>query len=156
MRFGAIARLYSYHKLTMIKKIISSLFLLTVIITFVNAQQNQSHTDLPIDSRLYSVFEGSYLERLRTENPFLIQRWNFYLDHSWYLTPLPPEKTSEAYPLIRVADLENVNIFLLEKKLRLTRDWNQHKVYRIENTDKALVFYSGKEFTRKLNEHLKQ
>lgn len=138
------------------KNYIPLLLFFLSLTTFVYAQQQTTHTNLPIDSRLYETFDGEYLENLRTGNPFLLQRWNFYLDHSWYLTALPPEKAEAGYPSVRVDDLENINIFALEKALQLRRDWENQTVYSIENTDKALVLIAGKEFNRKLNEHLQR
>lgn len=127
-----------------------------VFLTFIifAQTQNQAHTDLPIDERLHDVYETDYLERLKIENPFLLQRWNFYLDHAWYITDLPNEKDSESYTFISIADLDKVNILLLEKEQNLKKDWNKQQVYKIENTNKVLVYYAGKEFTKKLNEHL--
>jgi len=142
------------QNLTMKKNNIPSLLLFLSLTTFVHAQQHTTHTSLPIDSRLYDAFDGGYLENLRTGNPFLLQRWNFYLDNSWYLTALPAEKTEAGILSIRIEDLDHINIFLLERKAQLHRDWDKQMVYRVEYTDQALVLIPGKEFTRRLNEHL--
>ena len=146
-----IRRQNIFQKITMKNNYILTFLFLLSLTTFVHAQH---HTNLPIDSRLFDAFDGEYLENLRTGNPFLLQRWNFYLDNSWYLTTLPPEKAEADYPSIRIGDLDNINIFLVERKFQLQRDWNKQVIYKIENSDKALVFIPGKEFTRKLNEHL--
>lgn len=130
--------------------ILAFLFLFSLT-TFVHAQH---HTNLPIDSRLVDAFDGEYLENLKTGNPFLLQRWNFYLDHAWYLTVLPAEKAEAEYPSIRIDDVNNINILLLERKFQLRRDWDKQMIYKIEDSNQALVFIPGKEFTRKLNEHL--
>ncbi len=133
--------------------ILTFLFLLSLT-TFAYTQQQSNHTNLPIDSRLFDAFDGEYLENLRTGNPFLLQRWNFYLDNSWYLTELPTEKAQAEYPSIRIDDVNNINIFLLERKFQLRRDWEKQMIYKIEDSDQALVFIPGKDFTRKLNEYL--
>ncbi len=121
--------------------------------TFVSAQQ-PAHTHISIDSRLYEVFETGYLNDLITENPFLIQRWNFYLDNSWYITDLPKEKAKATYPVISIGDIDNINIFRIEKENDIKRDWNRQEVYQLEGQGKALVMVSGKEFTKRLNKHL--
>jgi hypothetical protein len=108
--------------------------------TFVTAQSTLSHTTTPIDSRLLEIYSGDYLENLQTANPFLLKRWGFYLDNSWYLTELPAEKVMDSYATIRVDDFE--------------RDWEKQTVLKIENTDRALVLYSGKRFNEMLNAHL--
>ncbi len=139
---------------TMKKNYFAAFLFLFSLSTFVQAQQPTAHTNLPIDSRLYDAFDGEYLESLRTGNPFLLQRWNYYLDHSWYLTALPDEKVNPDYPAIRISDPDNINIFLLEKEFQIRSDWEKQIVYRIENSDQVLVLIPGKEFTRRLNEHL--
>lgn len=135
------------------KFLIPTFLIVTCFATFVQAQQ-PTHTAIPIDARLYEVFDGSYLEKVHTENPFLIQRWNFYLDHAWYITGLPAEKALAAYPVISVDNLEDINILLLEKEQHLKRDWERQMVYRIGDSGKALVFHSGKEFNKMLDQHL--
>lgn len=136
------------------KNLFSALLFSTCLATFVSAQSTLSHTATPIDSRLLAIYSGDYLENLQTANPFLIKRWSFYLDHSWYLTELPAEKALDSQTTIRVEDLTDINILLLEKKHDLHRDWDKQTVIKIENTDKALVLISGKKFNELLNEHL--
>ncbi len=140
---------------TMKNKYFYSLFFFTCFSTFVSAQQ-PAHTNISIDSRLYEAFDSGYLEGLIAENPFLIHRWNYYLDNSWYITDLPAEKVEDSYPIIRIDDLKKINIFLVEKGQNLQRDWDRQQVYRIENTGKALVLLAGKTFTKKLNDYLER
>ncbi|MBK9012599.1 MAG: hypothetical protein IPM82_00075 [Saprospiraceae bacterium] len=122
--------------------------------TFVNAQSELSHTTTPIDSRLLEIYSGDYLEHLQTANPFLLKRWNFYLDNSWYLTELPSEKDMDSYATIRIEDLSNINIMSIERKFDLKRNWDKQLVCKIENTNQALVLLAGKAFNEKLNEFL--
>ena len=137
------------------KKIFIPALLLFYSITTFAQSQHQTHTH-PIDARLYEVFDGTYLEQLNAENPFLIQRMNFYLDHAWYITDLPAEKAKTEYPRIEIENLEKMNILLLERSQKMQRDWDKQTVYKIGDSGKALVFLPGKEFTKKLNEHLAQ
>lgn len=137
------------------KNLFFFVFFFSAISTFVHAQSEPSHTSTPIDSRLFEIYSGDYLSDLQTANPFLIQRWNFYLDHSWYLTELPAEKVLETYPTVQVEDLDKINIFSLERKFDLKRDWDRQLVCKIANTNKAIVLLSGKAFNEKLNDHLK-
>jgi len=122
--------------------------------TFVNAQSELSHTTTPFDSRLLKIYSGDYLENLRDANPFLFQRLNFYLDNSWYVMELPTEKSLDSYQTIQVEDISNVNIYELERKFNLKRDWDKQTVCKIENTDKAIVLLSGKAFNEKLKAYL--
>lgn len=133
-------------------KNIFTLFLL--IFSLALTAQNNSNTDLDIDERLYEVFEADYLTRLKTQNPTLIQRWNFYLDHAWYITDAPKEKTLTITKNIQIADLNKVNIFQLEQEQTIHKDWKKRMAYAIEGTNKVLVYYPGQQFIKKFNEHL--
>ena len=114
----------------------------------------QSVDKIEIDDRLLAVYDANYLERLQTSNPFLLQRWNFYLENAWFIADLPEEKRTDQDQSIVISDLEQINILLLEKELGLKRDWDQYKMYPIEGTDKMLVYYPGKTFNEELNKHL--
>ena len=61
------------------------------------------------DERLHEVFETTYLDGLVKENPFLIQRWNYYLDHAYYITE-DPKMEKHDYPTVKIEDLKNFNI----------------------------------------------
>ena len=105
------------------------------------------------DSRLFEAYDSAYILTLMDKNPFLIERWNFYLDNSWKVADFSPEK-GVSYESITIPDFENINILSLENTLGLKRHHELPSVYRIENTNKILVFCSGKEFIRRFNEHL--
>jgi hypothetical protein len=129
-------------------------FLFISFTTF--AQRDTSTPSLPnIDERLYQVFEKDYLTRLQRQNPFLINRWNFYLDNAWYLTELPNKKEAN-YPEVHIDDLENINILLLEKEQNLRKEWEKQSIYKIKGTKKALVYFPGKVFTEKLNKEFRR
>ena len=131
---------------------ILTLFLLTLSI--LSFAQNKSAETVEIDERLTAVYDQEYLTNLQTQNPVLLQRWSFYLDNAFYLVDFPKEKGSPDYPTIEVADLDDMNIFLLEKSHKMTRDFDKPTKYKINGTNKILVYYSGKEFNQKLNEFL--
>jgi len=103
------------------------------------------------DARLYEIYDEDYLTRLQTSNPFLLQRRNFYLDNAYILS----ENIKNAdYPLIRVKDVQNINILLLEKEQSLRHDFKVRTYYSIADTNKILIYRSGEEFRDALNEHL--
>ncbi len=107
-----------------------------------------------IDTRLYDVYDTYYLTSLQKDNPFLLKRWSFYLDNSYYITTYPSEKGTPNYPLVKIENLKDFNILLVEKNQKLTRNFDKQTVYQIKGTDQVLVYYSGKEFNQKLNKHL--
>ena len=130
---------------------IYTLFLL-FFATFAFSQTNTG--PISIDDRLTEVFDLEYLNTLQDQSPTTIIRWNFYLDNSWYITELPEKKEVSDLPEVIISDLGKLNILLLEKEQGLTRDWTKRIKYKIKNTNKVLVYYSGKEFNRTLNQHL--
>jgi len=135
-------------------KLTWTIFYFLLVNTFFaqSAVAQTSHTPVP-DQRLYEAYDAEYIDRLTTENSFLINRWNFYLDNAFYLMDAVPGKT-DAYPEIIISDIENVNILLLEKEQHLSHDQKAMTIYNIKNTDKCLVYLPGEKFIKLLNEHL--
>jgi hypothetical protein len=107
------------------------------------------------DIRLYAVFDSAYVENLRTANPALLLRWNFYLDNAFIVSDFPAEKGDIAQlPAVQIPDLQDLNILVLEKTQRLARDWQKPVFYRIGDSNKVLMYFSGKDFNRKFREWL--
>ena len=130
------------------------LILATLLFSTFAAGQSQTDKDIQIDSRLLEVYDASYLEKLKTTQPTTIQRWNFYLDNAFYIADYPKDKGAANFPEINIPDLSDINIFQLEAAFGMVRDFNKEMIYKIAGTDMVLVYYSGKRFTEKLNEHL--
>lgn len=124
--------------------------LLFLFPTFFLAAQGE----IKADPRLQAVYDQSYLDRLATENPFLIQRLNFYLDNAFYLSDYPAEKGEINFPIVEIQDLNAINILLLEREQGLHKEYDKEVVYSVNGARKVLIFRSGREFTRLLNEHL--
>jgi len=116
------------------------------------AQKNTS-TEVSPDARLIEAYGKEYVERLQEQQPFLIKRWNYYLDHAYYIADESEEKAGD-YPTVEIENLKSLNILKLEKEQKISRDWDLPKAYKIGDTGKLLVYYSGKTFVQKLNEHL--
>ena len=101
---------------------------------------------LPIPPKLTTAYEPAYIERIQKTNPMLFKRWAYYADHSYYVTEDIPEKVPKSKEAIKT-NPSDINIFLLEKQYPfLKRDWNKPMAYTIKNTNKILVYYSGKQF----------
>lgn len=136
-------------------RLLISLFWLLSAASIATAQATP--TPVQIDPRLYEAFEADYLQRLQTEQPALILRWNYYLDHAFLISEYPPEKGDPGqFPTVQIADPAHFNIFLLEKDQPLARDWDKPMFYRIAGTQKVLMYWSGKEFNRKFQAWLKE
>lgn len=111
--------------------------------------------DVIIDPRLRVVYSDEYLENVKKTNPFLIRRWNYYLDNSFFLISVPEEKKI-GFPEIVIEDIDNINIYKLERTQSMTRDFKKRTFYRIAGSELVIVFYSGEEFNIALNKHLKR
>lgn len=116
------------------------------------SQSNESSSPTP-DLRLIEAYGAEYIDRLTIDNPFLIKRWNYYLDNAFYIKDNVPEKGA-TYKVVQIDNLENFNILKLEKEQHLERSWDVPTLYKIENTELLLVYYSGKEFNEMLKAHL--
>lgn len=117
-------------------------------------------SSINIDSRLYDVFEKDYLEKVRVEDPFLIQRWHFYLDNAFFISDTSLDKNSTdatvaEHPSVQIAHLDQINILKLEKEQNLKHDFYTETIYKIAGTDKFLVYFAGKDFVEKFNTHMK-
>ena len=135
----------------------SYLFPLLLALPLSIYSQSQLQTgSLKIDSRLYEVYEKDYLEKTAIEDPFLIQRWNFYLDNAFIITDnaLSKNETAADYPSVSIPDLKQINILKLEKEQKLNHDFYSETVYKIAKTNQYLVYLAGKDFVEKLNVYL--
>ena len=109
------------------------------------------------DARLYEAFDSVYIENLRTANPTLLLRWNYYLDNAFIVSDFPAQKGEIGqFPVVQIPDLSNFNILILERTQRLARDWDKTTFYRISATNKVLMYYSGKDFNRRFREWLEK
>lgn len=130
-------------------------FLLLLTLPYLSNAQNKVASELTPDARLYEVYEESYVNRLVQENPFLIKRWNYYLDHAFTIETAIPEKTADL-PTVQIEDISQINILQLEKEQKIHKSWEVPAQYRIANTDKVLVYQSGKAFNEALRAYLQQ
>lgn len=100
------------------------------------------------DPRLFQVMDREYVLRLQSESPEILTYYNFFLDHSYYIDPLPAGK-EPFWETIPFFDPATDNIL----SLKLKRDRMHRKYYRIGNSDKLLVMYSDQEFMSRLEQH---
>lgn len=107
------------------------------------------------DGRLYDAFTKEQVEFWQKNNTFIIQRYNFYLDHAWSLIDVEADKLSMGgYPEVLIQDLNKINIFLVEKENTVSRSFDRSVTYRVKGQNKLLVFCSEREFNQKLNKAL--
>jgi hypothetical protein len=124
---------------------------------FLVAQQTKITTNAPIDTRLYAAFGNAYIDKVAAEDPFTVKRWTYYLDNAFFISDTPLSKDGSEptdLPTVRIVDLQRINILQLEKEQpQLKRDFYEEAIYKIEGTNKYLVYYAGQDFIEKLKAH---
>ena len=110
----------------------------------------QTKTVTP-DSRLASLFDADYLQRLQTLQPVQLERLNFYLDHSYEVQVIAAGKEGAALPEAVVSDLQNFNVIAFERERNLHRHAVSPQLFRIKGTNKMLYLLSEGEFVKRFN-----
>ncbi|MBP7699319.1 MAG: hypothetical protein KA101_01650 [Saprospiraceae bacterium] len=98
------------------------------------------------DSRLADVFESSYLSNLSDNHPLILQRYNYFLDNAYFIDVHPKGKAQLNVPVIKLDANTQFNIIAVMREHKLKTSPDKRLYYRIENSDKVLVFYSTREF----------
>ena len=121
-----------------------------MVLTLSSFTQTQPDTKTEPDPRLFDALSKTEIAEMQAKNPFLIQYYNYFLDHSYKIMNKPTNNQLNL-PVVDIPNLNNFNILVLKKEQKLKRTWERQTYYTIKGTDKVLVFISEKEFTQKLN-----
>ncbi len=113
-------------------------------------------SDINVDDRLVGLYSPSQLNQLKESNPQFLERLNFYLDHAFIITDQNEKKPTELSGNVTIQDLENFNILKLEKEQDLKRSWDKISAYKIEGTNKLLVYHAGRNFNRDFQKHYRK
>lgn len=115
-----------------------------------------------VDSRLEEVFSETYIQNLTENHPNDLDYLNWYLDNSYVIIEISPEKC-EYLPYLKhfdpvtksvgenVIDLdqENLNVY----RYSFERLYDKSTTYRIGDSGKAIVFISQKDLATNFNKH---
>lgn len=125
---------------------------ITIILlsSFTIIQPNSKTTP---DPRLYEALSENEISEMSSKNPFLIQYYNYFLDHSYKIIE-QPKSVNLKLPKVAISNIKDFNILLIKKEQKLRREWGTQTYYEIKGTNKVLVFISEKEFTQKLNKYI--
>ncbi|MEA3446185.1 MAG: hypothetical protein U9R19_15810 [Bacteroidota bacterium] len=118
------------------------------------AQETINIKSIQADARINDAFGNEFVERIRLENPNLVLYYNFFLDNSYYFTELPGDKTeflnsAKTLPIAPGSDKKVINVL----KFKLNLKFDQRTYFRLSESNKVMVFYSGDELNEKYNEH---
>ncbi len=112
-----------------------------------------------IDERLYAKYDKAYLEKISRENPELLEKMNFFVEHAGYIIDMP-DKPIEYKDLVRKSDhskditmdeVKNFNIYLYDCQPAIDRS----TYYKIGNTGKLLILRSSQELNRMYDNYKK-
>lgn len=161
-------------KATFIKYTVFSFYILCFSsFSYANHYSSEKFTDvliikstindsLSFDSRLLQIYDISYLEKIRNNNPALLMFLNYKLDNSYIIIDIPKEKEFNPNGF-----LSNVKNKTKHKDLKLDplRDFEKNKlniffydfeiekfsrsIFIIDGTQKAMLFYSKDELIKK-------
>ena len=134
-------------------KFILMFFILLLVIVSVKAQTVKERNVAP-DKRISEAFGEKFVLELKSDNQEMIMYYNFYLDNAYYITELPVDKYEFINSLVSLninpfSTKNEINILMLDMKLNFEKE----TYYRIGNSQKVMVFYSGKDLTEKYNEY---
>ncbi len=124
-----------------------------VLLTSFSILQPDSRTKP--DPRLYEALSDGEITEMLSKNPFLIQYYNYFLDHSYKIIEQPKSANLDL-PEVDISNIDKFNILVVKKEQKLKREWGTQTYYEIKGTNKVLVFISEKEFTQKLNKYIKK
>ena len=137
-----------------------ALFLLVVVYiipmfcTLSVAQEKESSKLVTADSRLVDAMGESFVERIEKENQNMVIYNNFFLDNSYYISELPDGKSDflnslKTLPISPETDQKEINVL----KYELNLNFDKETYFRMENSNKVMIFYSNEDLIRKYNEH---
>lgn len=139
--------------------VIFSMFLMGVI-------SAQSKSNVP-DPKLVDAWGQETVDYYMNNAPDLISYYNFFLNYSYKIIEMPDEKMSEMDKIteFKLKDkfihepvdysengLQNLNIMKYDFQI----DQLGGGIFRLGNTKKLIVFYSGKEIQTMYNETIKK
>ena len=143
-----------------------NLIILFLSVFLMSSSFAQTNTNVP-DPKLIDAFGQETVDYYINNAPHLISYYNFFLNYSYKIVEMPQEKMSEIdqYPEMRLKEkflqepqdfsengLNDLNILKYEIKI----DQVGGAIYRLGNTNKLIIFYSGKEITAMYNETIQK
>lgn len=139
--------------------VITSLFLMSVSFA-------QNKTNVP-DQKLIDALGQETVDFYLQNNPSLVGYYNFFLSYSYQIVDMPEPKIDQLdqIPVMRLKEkfmtepenytevgLANLNIMKYDIKI----DPINGAMYRLGNTTKLIIFYSGKEIMTMYNETIQK
>lgn len=149
-------RITGFHTLAM-----SFLLALWLVASPAQAQVNDISQ---VDQRIVEAYGTEYVNRLLEQSPHYLEYLNFYLDNAFYVYHHPAKaggglpyvsevaKNTANIPAAQIQppnpeDIASFNALLYH----FERSRNQRKVYLIDGTEMALIFYSDAELVEMYN-----
>lgn len=122
--------------------------LLFFVMSFTSAKAQSAH-----DPRLLESYETEYLDRMEDQSPVIYQRLNFYLDNTFQIIEKHSKKFTGPIETIKIKDLDNINIFEVQKSNKISPDYKRKLVFKIKGTNKLLILESMEQFNKAFNKN---
>jgi hypothetical protein len=143
-------------------KALSTGILTLVLILFLNDGIFAQNNAISPDQRITDVYGTSYVNDLKTKAPERIAYLNYILDHSYEIKEIPYSNGEKMIKVSEVSlnkkytgniarpafDINNFNVLLYNFK----RDRKIKTLYRVDNTNKVIVFLAEEEITEAFNQ----
>lgn len=139
--------------------VITSLFLMSI-------SYAQTNTNVP-DQRLIDALGQESVDFYLKNDPSLIGYYNFFLNYSYKIVDMPEPKMDQLdqIPVMKlkekfITEFEDFSEAGLQKLNIMKYEINIHPLngamYRLGNTAKLIIFYSGKEINMMYNETIQK
>lgn len=141
-----------------------NLIILFLSVFLMSSSFAQTNTNVP-DPKLIDAFGQETVDYYINNAPHLISYYNFFLYHSYNIMDIPEGKMEsiENIPVFKIKEkfisepkdysengIQNLNILKYDFKI----DLNSSVIYRLEGTNKMIVFISGKEIQTTYNKSI--
>ncbi len=134
--------------------ILTFLFILPALMQQGFSQEKFELKNIEPDSRMVDALGKNFVERIQVENPMLVLYYNYFLDNSFYITEYPEGKSEfvnsvKSLPILPETTLEEINVL----KFKLNLKYDEQSYFRLSESNKIMVFYSGEELNKNYNEY---
>ena len=124
-----------------------------ILILFINscALLCYAQESSPVTKKLLEIYTQRDLERLENNHPTLLLRLNYYMTDAFQIIDRKDLKPDLKWEGEIDMNPDDFNILKLERDKGISPDSKKRKIYKIKNTEQALIYFSTSEFNDAFN-----
>ena len=124
-----------------------------LLILFINscALLSYAQESSPITNKLLEIYTQQDLERLESNHPTLLLRLKYYMTDAFQIIDRKDLKSNLKWEGEIDMNPDDFNILKLEREKGISPDSKKRKIYKIKNTEQALIYFSTSEFNDAFN-----